>query len=210
MKNIILKNSTINDCKLYFKLKYNKHNLLASINNYKETYPNHVTWMKKKLKQKMNIYKTIYFNKKKIGYLRLDKVNFYYTISIAGVKKYYGKGYYSKALENIQRNFKKNSLLVSEIKKNNKTSIKFFERNNFIKIDDNKNILIYAKFINKYSKNNAQRIIDQIEMNRKKNNVNWMELLRLSFDNNFYKTKNIFDKIKNVDKNINILSSKIK
>ena len=53
------------------------------------------------------------------------------------------------------------------------------------------------------------KIIDQIENNRKVNNKNWMDLLRLSFEINPNKTSKIVSKIFQVDKKISDLAKKL-
>ncbi len=58
----------------------------------------------------------------------------------------------------------------------------------------------HKKKYNKYFKT-----IKQIENSRKKNNVNWMNLLRLSFKHNPKETKKIVKEIFRQDKTINKL-----
>lgn len=61
-------------------------------------------------------------------------------------------------------------------------------------------------------KNNYQfykKIINQIEKTRKKNNKNWMDLLRLAFKHNPSQAKIILKEIFSEDKKINKLVKKI-
>ena len=54
---------------------------------------------------------------------------------------------------------------------------------------------------------NKKKIIDQIENVRRKNNTNWMDILRLAFKYTPKETSKIFSKIHKTDKNINKLAN---
>ena len=56
---------------------------------------------------------------------------------------------------------------------------------------------------------NYLRIISQIENIRKKNNVNWMNILRIAFKNNPKATANVMSKIYSDDKRIGALVKKL-
>jgi hypothetical protein len=56
---------------------------------------------------------------------------------------------------------------------------------------------------------NYLRIISQIEKIRKKNNVNWMNILRIAFKNNPKATANVMSKIYYDDKRIGALVKKL-
>ena len=58
-------------------------------------------------------------------------------------------------------------------------------------------------------KNKYLKIIDQIEKIRKKNNVNWMDILRVAYSSNPKKTASIISKIYKEDKNISKLAKKL-
>ncbi len=58
-------------------------------------------------------------------------------------------------------------------------------------------------------KNKYLKIIDQIEKVRKKNNVNWMDILRVAYSSNPKKTASIISKIYKEDKNISKLAKKL-
>ena len=59
--------------------------------------------------------------------------------------------------------------------------------------------------LNKYTK-----VIDQIEKIRSKNNVNWMNILRLAFELDSKRTSKIMKKINYDDKKISALLKKLK
>ena len=61
----------------------------------------------------------------------------------------------------------------------------------------------------KKRKKNYLRVITQIENIRKKNNVNWMNILRIAFKYNPKLTAKVMSKIYSDDKNIGILVKKL-
>ena len=61
----------------------------------------------------------------------------------------------------------------------------------------------------KKRKKNYLRIISQIENIRKKNNVNWMNILRIAFKNNPRATAKVMSKIYSDDKRIGKLVKKL-
>ena len=68
----------------------------------------------------------------------------------------------------------------------------------------------YQKVYEKKKKSkNYLRIISQIENIRKKNNVNWMNILRIAFKNNPKATANVMSKIYSDDKRIGALVKKL-
>ena len=52
-------------------------------------------------------------------------------------------------------------------------------------------------------------MINQIQEIRKKNNVNWMDILRIAFESSPHKTKKVFKNIFKDDKSINAISKKL-
>jgi hypothetical protein len=58
-------------------------------------------------------------------------------------------------------------------------------------------------------KSKHEKIIDKIENIRKKNNTNWMDLLRISFKNNPSKTAKVMSKIYSDDIRISKLVKKL-
>jgi len=63
--------------------------------------------------------------------------------------------------------------------------------------------------INNYSDSNYMIIIDEIEKVRSRNNVNWMDILRLSFKHAPEESKKIMAKINNEDDEISRLFKKL-
>ena len=58
-------------------------------------------------------------------------------------------------------------------------------------------------------KKNYKEIISKIENTRRKNNKNWMDILRLAFKSNPGEASKILSEIYKEDKNINILAKKL-
>ena len=58
-------------------------------------------------------------------------------------------------------------------------------------------------------KKNYKKIIRKIENTRKKNNKNWMDILRLAFKNSPAEASIILSQIYKEDKNIGILAKKL-
>ncbi len=56
---------------------------------------------------------------------------------------------------------------------------------------------------------NYKKIINKIESTRKKNNKNWMDILRLAFKSSPEEASKIFAQIYKQDKNIGVLAKKL-
>ena len=61
----------------------------------------------------------------------------------------------------------------------------------------------------KEKRKNYLRIISQIENIRKKNNVNWMNILRIAFKYNPKETAKVMSKIYSDDKRVGLLVKKL-
>ena len=58
-------------------------------------------------------------------------------------------------------------------------------------------------------KKNYKKIINKIENTRRKNNKNWMDILRLAFKSSPVQASKILSEIYKEDKNINILAKEL-
>ena len=58
-------------------------------------------------------------------------------------------------------------------------------------------------------KKNYKEIINKIENTRRKNNKNWMDILRLAFKNSPVEASKILSEIYKEDKNINLIAKKL-
>ena len=100
--------------------------------------------------------------------------------------------------------------MTAKIKKENIASIKCFSRCDFIfdREDELYNYYILHKMQNDEVLNKL-KIIDEIENIRAKNNVNWMDLLRLAFTKAPEETKLLIRKINTDDNKISALFAKL-
>lgn len=102
----------------------------------------HEKWLKEKLLSKKDVIFIAKLNNILISYVRFD--NIYLgncNISIAIKNQFINKGYGSKILKkSIAKliKLKKIKTIMSKVKKKNVNSIKFFLKNNFIEIPENK------------------------------------------------------------------------
>ena len=69
-------------------------------------------------------------------------------------------------------------------------------------------VIFYLKFFHSKLKNYLETI-NKIELIRKNNNVNWMDILKIAFKNSPKQTSKIFGKISSFDNSINKLSKKL-
>jgi len=63
--------------------------------------------------------------------------------------------------------------------------------------------------LKKFNSNHFNKIINEIQKIRKKNNVNWMNILKVAYKHAPEETGQIFKKIIQQDKNINTVSKKL-
>lgn len=152
----------------------------------------------------------IEYKNKIIGYIKYNNIyEFIYEVSISVISKYINQKFGSEALIKSESYLCSNSIIFSKILNKNIISINFFEKNNYILLNLCKTYKLYYKIIFKRNKVNYKKLINKIELTRKRNNLNWMELLKLSYNLSPLATNNIFKKIAKEDKKINILSKKL-
>ncbi len=167
----------------------------------------HKNWFVEKIKNKNDLFHIIIKNKSKIGFVRYIKKEFFYEISIAILPKYQSLSIGSEALNASEKILNK-AMIISKIKKNNKKSLNFFIKNGYTILSKNKFFFLYKVIDNKQLRKN-NKLIDQIQQIRKKNNVNWMDILRIAFESSPNKTSKVFKNIFKDDKNINLISRKL-
>ena len=166
---------------------------------------NHNKWFNRKLKLKGNFFYILKINAKKIGYIRLENKFKKYYISIALLGKYRSKGIGSKFLNIIDKKFE-NKTIISEIVKKNLSSFYFFKKNGYIKFRTTKKSF-FMKRPNNYKK--YLKVINQISAVRKKNNNNWMDILKIAFKASPKESAEIMKRIFKQDKKISKLSEKL-
>jgi len=166
----------------------------------------HNNWFKQKLKRKEKLFFIIKVNNSRAGFIRYEKKDFYYVVSLGILRKFQSKGIASEALAKSEKQFN-NTMIISIVKYENKKSIKFFINNEYNILSSNKIIYLY-KILSKKKNLKYNKLINQIQKIRKKNNVNWMDILKIAFESSPIKTKKVFENIFRDDENINLVSKK--
>lgn len=200
-----LKKAKLQDSDFFLRLRNkNKKNFFDSkwIN-----YANHIAWFKKNYKK--NFY-VIYYKNKKVGYLRAPKIGLSYEISICVDKKFRGKNLGRLAFQNFEKKFNRAALLIAKVKPNNKASLNFFKNISFNLISKSKITFVFCKIVTSNQEiKKSINLIDKIQKIRSKNNINWMNILKLSFNKDINAAKFIFKNIVNDDKLINQYSKQL-
>tara|TARA_B100001939_G_scaffold341352_1_gene350830 strand:- start:446 stop:1081 length:636 start_codon:yes stop_codon:yes gene_type:complete len=198
-----------NHCKIFFEIRNEYSTRVFSKNKEKLNYAIHKKWFLENFNSKGNLY---YLGKAKdipFGYIRYEKRDFYFEVSIAIKKKFRNLGLSKFLMEESEKLLKKPNLIISHVKNLNKRSINMFIKNNYTIISKNKNTTTFGKLtlINNFNK--QKKIINKIKSIRSKNNVNWMNILELAFEKSPIKARNIFKNISKDDNNIVQLSKKL-
>lgn len=201
---IKLVKSNLLDSKFLFKLRNSFEIRKASKNKKKISFKEHTKWFFQFKKNKNNKIYIIILNSEKIGYIRTTKSSKDHLVSIAIKKKFTKIGIGKKSLLNFEKKTKIKGLTAHVLKKNIKSLYFFFSCNYYIE-SETKNIFIMKKNKNKFTK-----IINDIENIRKKNNTNWMDILRVAFKFSPNETARIMSKIYKEDSKISKLSRKLK
>ena len=204
---ILIKKVSKSDLNFTYLLRNNKSIRKNFFNSNIISKPDHKRWFLKTIRNKKNLFLIILKNKSKLGCIRYEKKEFYYKISISILPKYQSLNIGSEALSKSETILKK-AIVISSVKKNNVKSLNFFLKNGYSTLSKNKINTLYKVLDNKQLlKNN--KIINQIQEIRKKNNVNWMDILRIAFESSPNRTKGVFKNIFKDDKSINALSRKL-
>jgi hypothetical protein len=193
----------------YFILKTRNNNSRYLFNQKLISKNSHSKWFNEKLNSKKTLLLLIYYNKLRCGYIRYDLKEYIAEISIIINKNYQKKGIGSYALRISEKKLNKNLFLISKVKKNNINSLKMFLANEYQELSREKNEITLFKVLKKKKKDKFIEIINQIEKIRSKNNVNWMDILRLSFEKSPYQARKIFRQITSDDQKIGMLSKKL-
>lgn len=197
-----------NDAKFLFDSRNEDTSRNFSTNNRNLSFENHKNWLNNFIKNKNKI-GYIFFNNKniKIGYVRFDLTKSDANVSIFVHKKFRNKGISKKILELAEKKIK-NKQFKAVVKKNNLKSIALFSSLNYYKYKSVKNFILMKKNPKKNIKQYI-KIIDQIEKVRKKNNSNWMDILKIAFKHSPKETALIMKNIYNYDNKIGFLSKKL-
>tara|TARA_Y100001980_G_C14502108_1_gene277983 strand:+ start:193 stop:822 length:630 start_codon:yes stop_codon:yes gene_type:complete len=207
---------------MYFKIKrlskkyldflYNLRNdplsIKYSLNKKKILYKEHKNWYKR-LINSQNTKCFIFVNKKNnpIGYVRFLIKNFQAEVSIAVIDEYRGKGISSDILYLAEKKLKVKKF-KAKVNILNFKSISLFKSLGYTITKKDKNFIIMNKETPSKSKKYLD-IINKIERVRKKNNSNWMDILRIAFKHAPSETSKIMRNIYKEDKNISSLAKKL-
>ena len=204
LKNLTIENFKIKLSKEIWKLRFSDDARKNSFDSKYIPFKEHHNWMKKYHRNKKKIFLVAKYKSFFIGYVRLDYVKDSAVVSIIVKNSYKNKSVASILLNKaIEKSKKKN--IIAKVKNNNLKSINFFIKNQFQIVKKKNGIIILMK---KVTKKNTQylKIIKKIENVRKKNNKNWMDILRLAFKNSPNQASKIFSEIYKDDKKISALA----
>jgi len=140
----------------------------------------HKKWLEKTILNSPNIFLFILEDKGvPVGTIRSNKTGVdEYELSWTISPDYRRQGYGTKILKLFLLN--KNSAFIARIMPLNTGSILMTERNGFKLHGRDDQFLIYKKVMREKKRTDLE-IIDEVQKIRAKNNVNWMDILRLAF-----------------------------
>ena len=128
---MILRRAKISDSKLFFILRNQSDTRKFSINKNKIPHEKHERWYELNFQKKNNFFFVIVFKNKDIGYLRLEKKQKFYYVSICVSKHFRKFNIAFKTLSSLSRYIKKNKILIAEIDLKNISSINLFIKSGF-------------------------------------------------------------------------------
>ena len=202
--NLKLSKAKPADSLFFYKLRNDTNNRKKFIHSKKINFNHHDKWFKNSIKKKLNIFYKIIVNKNHgCGYLRLKENKSSFDVSICIDKKFRKKNIASEAILCAEKKLKNRKNFTSVIKKNNNASKLMFLKVGYSITKKNK------KFIHMKKKVGSIKIINKIETIRKKNNSNWMDLLRLAYKRSPKESAKIMSKIYRDDAEISKLVKKL-
>lgn len=175
------------------------------LNEKKNSLENHMKWIKNYVKKKDKIFLISRIKSKLIGYIRIDYRKSVGEVSLIVDKSNRKNKIATKLLKKALKQ-KRLGTIIAKVHIGNKISLKFFIKNNFVIFKTHKKI-VYLRHVMK--KKNYKNIIKKIENVRKKNNKNWMDILRLAFENSPNEASKIFLEIYKEDKQISKLAKQL-
>ena len=129
--------------------------------------------------------------------------NFFYA-NIALIEKVRGRGFSKKALLLGEKKISSKNF-YSKVLKHNQKSLSLFRSCNYYIVKEYLKYFLMKKI--SYKKNLS--LINQIESLRKKNNTNWMKILKIAFKFDPKNAAEAMGKINQYDKKISSLSLKL-
>lgn len=194
-----LRLSTINDAQLLLDWRNDELTRLNSFNNEVISLENHLNWFQKSL---LSPNREIYIAEIKgfpIGTIRVDiNDDNSKELSWTVAPSQRGKGYGNLILNTFISTHP--SVYIAQIKEENLPSIKMVKKNGFVLLSKENSNLTFIKKLSDFE------IINAIQNIRNKNNVNWMDILRIAFKHAPEETRTVFKRITNSDDEIGNLS----
>lgn len=200
---IKIKKSKISDSKFFYDLRSNHLSSSSKKRIEKTSFLDHDKWFKKNIKKKDHFFFNIFYKKIKCGYIRCQKQRNINYISICVNRNFRKKGIATEALFEIENKLKKIKIFTAIVNRKNFKSVETFAKVGYIPHKYNKKFVLMKKNLNKL------KIINQIENIRKKNNSNWMDVLRLAYKKSPKEASLIMSKIYSQDNKISRLVKKL-
>ena len=194
---------------IQFILKVRNQNISRKFSTDKKKIPylEHYKWFKQNhLKKDFFLY-IILVKKKQVGYVRVQKIEFKNFVSIAILKNWQNFGIAKLALRYVEIEVQKNiRSIYANANRYNKNSISLFRGLNYKIYKIEKDKIFMKKELNKFNK---LKLIQKIEKIRKKNNSNWMDILKIAFKYAPNETAKTMAQIYKEDSNISKLTKKL-
>lgn len=205
------------------KWRNNRNTRKNSLNTNTVTLEEHSNWFKKIMDGSGCISFMLEVNDVKAGFVSYQKKsnNEFYT-SINLNPDYRGKNLGSKFLNLTSKKLIMNGFIGTfnaKIKHGNLSSEKTFNNAGYEKNKAYKKYILYTynvqkrnlvKMKSKEKKKSYNKIIDQIEKIRSKNNTNWMDILRIAFEHSPKEASKVMSDIYHEDQKISLLAKKLK
>ncbi len=205
------------------KWRNNRNTRKNSLNTNTVTLEEHSNWFKKIMDGSGCISFMLEVNDVKAGFVSYQKKsnNEFYT-SINLNPDYRGKNLGSKFLNLTSKKLIMNGFIGTfnaKIKHGNLSSEKTFNNAGYEKNKAYKKYILYTynvqkrnlvKMKSKEKKKSYNKIIDQIEKIRSKNNTNWMDILRIAFEHSPKEASKVMSEIYHEDQKISLLAKKLK
>lgn len=130
--NYFVRKAEKNDSRQILKIRNHPSNLKFFNNQERVLWENHNPWFEKKyFSGEDNYCFVLIYEEKLIGYCRYDKEDGDHIVSIALDPDYHGKGFGTKLLVSSLAELSVSGPIVAEAHKNNISSCKLFQKNNF-------------------------------------------------------------------------------
>ena len=198
MDEIEIENAGIKDADMILNWRNDPMSLANSFSSEKIDKANHKIWFRQILKNANSLILIGKFcqTNEPIGMVRFETIDDTFAlVSIVVDAQWRGRGLSSKLLSMAVRKYLDQlvRVLIAEVKPENVASQRCFQKSGFV---------LYQREDKKFTYVNKSVIIDEIEKVRSRNNVNWMDLMRLCFQAAPKEAEKIFSKINTDDEAI--------